>query len=227
MKVCGRLISKQLASTRDGSVEFYRIVVAVEKGHEAELVKISVFDNAVSEMIQTTPLQAGVSVDTYQNVGGYRNALKVELVDLISCSVCFNFTVDDGADAQKPCETCSKKVTLERIQGEWVLKSKRDYLSSSQHDQLQIEEPAKRVLFEQAGNLLGYVAFSNAPFYEELSHLMVGGTVELVGWRDDERHTKFVKVTATVPVKEQLSCDICTKSFKNKGSLRKHLSTYH
>ena len=229
MRVCGRLISKHLALARDGQVEYYRIVVAEERGYEAELIKISVYDDNVMKVITTTPLQSGVIVDTYKSSSGYRNALKVELVTLLSCPICFNFTIDDGDDAQKPCETCHKQGALERIKGEWTVKSKKDFISTSQQDQLQLEEAAKRMLLEQDGNLLGYVTFPKTPFFEELSNTVIGGMIELTGWRDDLRHTKLINVVVSNPhdLKDVLACDLCTRIFKNRGLLKYHRASHH
>ena len=229
MVVFGRLVFKEFALTRDKKTKYSRIIVATEKGSEAELTKLSVFDREAQLTLANIPLRSGVRADIYES-NGYKNVVGIEMVTLMSCPTCYKFSIDDHADAQKVCEGCGLDRGSERLQGVWKLKSTKDYIrdmTSLQNPKQQCENVAKKILLQQDNNLLGYVTFPNTPFFDTLSKLAVDDLLNIAAWRDLHRHTKFVDVQLEEKSEERFICEPCAKDFKTKASLKTHSSVYH
>lgn len=235
MALLGRLIFKELLPIRNQDASFYRLVVLVEQGFKAEHRKVSAFDETLFSMIESLTLGTYIKLSTYKTVSGYENVSKVELIELTSCSYCSKFL--EMTDGQQTCSGCiGDGVKNERIDGIWSVKAKRDYLSPSQLDQLDLTESVtKKLLLCQESNMLGFVTFPKTPFFDVLVNTKVGETIELSGWRDEHRHLTVSDVIPlnkstylkNINLDDSVECLECSKQFKNKNSLKSHRSLFH
>ena len=156
----------------------------MEIGYDVEIHKISIFNKQVIEEVADIPLGSSVSAECYLSTK-YWNATKIEVVDVTPCSTCLA-PMDNSQDAQVLCVGCFNEEN-ERLTGQWTVKTSKALIPKREED----DKKAVKLILQQEENILGYVTFPSAPFYNTLSTLKEDDIITLEGWRDKNRRSKL------------------------------------
>ena len=217
MQIEGCLISKEVI--RPQPDRFYtKIFIAQEVGYGLDITKVIVFDATPSEQLENINVGAMICAKVFFSSGCYK-ATSIEVIDLYHCPHCRK-----PLDNTQRCDGCDNS-PQERIEGMWEVRNIKP-LSPERSDCI-------KLILKQNENILGYVTFPSTPFYNILANLEEGETIELQGWRDNQRHTKlsyvygFTKQEMPTSTASPVQCVECGKDFKNRNSLNSHKSQYH
>lgn len=185
-------MSKRLIIKKDRS--FYRMEVGVQEGFRIKSEVLYLFSWDYED---TDKLEPGMDVTASVEVTGkgYNSVKTIEEAVLFCCSNCGILTNGDTSSIQ--CVGCLLPEN-ERLSGEWELTDIIEMLQKPNQ-----EKPYKLYL-KQDENKLCLVAFGSKPFYNEMCGVVVGDSVIIDGWRNENRHAfiwKFAKINKSKALK--------------------------